>query len=652
MSTTNNEFGRRMRSMGFTALPISLPFDAQSDFLPLIRALDGLKTDGSLSTAELKAGFTRLDPGVREDGLMDEGVASKAALLIATAFKISKDVNIDRKSPLEVAQAYADSQGINYAGATNPYAIGPTRVLDNVNVPVARHTAPGSDKFLDSIAKIQEFFGKTIADGKYKKGTNLFFANSSKEFADHFFKLHPDQVGQISQQEIEDSVGFNGPKPNGTRDLVINLEAIQRKGDVSYFGGSLLEETVAHEYAHSIQKIMSPDWGNDGDPDTEAYKAVVEADPQVSVYSDKNISEHFAENFARFVISGQATDEFKEYLKARGIEQPNIDNVFHPMMRENVEAELNAVVNSDDSPVTFQIEIGGPTKSRQDVMRMLTSGQAPSEAIVNSRSMQLKLIAKDPSQFGGARELGRGNGSLTIDSQGKLSVSGDLLSFMASSQGQGIGSAFLKQIAGYISANGGGAINLIAGLDNGPYMWAISGFKFRNDSDRSKYTELSKQLVPFTESWMKAQGLVNNLSREEKQNLYTLGNNTDESESFQSLAPEIRQMLLTYRTLLRRVYLDRGKSDPLRMALEGKWDLTDEDFQNLLAISMSQISDRLEPIAFASIGRKSKAEDGEDLYTGSRKKSSSFGRMLMLLGNGWSGRLDIPAMPRPKTEGN
>lgn len=625
--------------------------------------LDGIKTaieslvmEQKLTPQELIKGMRKLDPTSQrtlQNSLGSTFGPNITAEKLAAAFYISEVLDREQKTPAQIAKDYLDSNGIKYVkNDPNNFVGSKPAVFDEITIPLSRHNTEDLSYAASGVEKLSDFFGRTIADSKYLKGTKVSFANSPEEFADRFFSLHPDQVGKISPEEImSGTVGFNveSGDASGQRKLVLNFEALKSKRQTSYFGGNAMEETVAHEYAHSIEKSMSPNWGQDNDPATEEYRSIFESDPDVSPYSSKNISEHFAESFAKYVVSDQATPEFIEYLKKRGIEKPDVSKMLHPMMRDDVKQKLNALVNaSEESPVIFKVGLSSPSNSEQDILNSIRVRGASNADLSNRRSMSIELIPKDPSMLPpGETNVGSGRGSLTVDSQGKLQVSGDLLSFADNTQGQGLGAGFLKEISKFIAMNGGGRITMNAGLSNGRYMWAISGFKFDRLSDVRDYVDLARSVLPFFETWRKNQGKLNGLTEDQKYGFYISLADAVKYNRLQKIEeisdPDLKAIAMQMYTGNGR-FSTRDKSlEFMKAGLENNWDLSEEDYQTLIALASSTPSLDIMPIQFANIGRKGKADTAIDFDRRTKKRSSSFGRIFMLAREAmWSGYLDIP----------
>jgi hypothetical protein len=77
--------------------------------------------------------------------------------------------------------------------------------------------------------------------------------------------------------------------------------------------GSYFSHTAAHEIGHLVAYDI---WPNDDQMDNE-YRQYRKQ--QVSLYGKESAHEHFAEAFAKYVLTGKATPEFLDLLRSRGL---------------------------------------------------------------------------------------------------------------------------------------------------------------------------------------------------------------------------------------------------------------------------------------------------------------------------------------------
>lgn len=87
-----------------------------------------------------------------------------------------------------------------------------------------------------------------------------------------------------------------------------------------------LRHTVIHEYAHVM---MYKYWGTGGSAargeeelgrDYSKFGIQIKSGrTKVSKYGAKNVAEHFAEAYARYVITGEASPEFRDLLRSKGL---------------------------------------------------------------------------------------------------------------------------------------------------------------------------------------------------------------------------------------------------------------------------------------------------------------------------------------------
>lgn len=87
-----------------------------------------------------------------------------------------------------------------------------------------------------------------------------------------------------------------------------------------------LRHTVIHEYAHVV---MYKYWGSNVAGDRGEEELIKDYNrfairiksgrTKISRYGSKNIAEHFAEAFARYVATGEASPEFRDLLRSKGL---------------------------------------------------------------------------------------------------------------------------------------------------------------------------------------------------------------------------------------------------------------------------------------------------------------------------------------------
>lgn len=87
-----------------------------------------------------------------------------------------------------------------------------------------------------------------------------------------------------------------------------------------------LRHTVIHEYAHVV---MYKYWGGDTAGDRGEQELIRDYNrfaikiksgrTKISRYGSKNTAEHFAEAFARYVATGDASPEFRDLLRSKGL---------------------------------------------------------------------------------------------------------------------------------------------------------------------------------------------------------------------------------------------------------------------------------------------------------------------------------------------
>lgn len=540
------------------------------------------------------------------------------------------------------------------------------RLISKITLPETMvETSENLEMVNDGLERLTGFFkGKSLPSNL--KNTEIIFTKDGKETAELFYKLHPNaDKDRYSPERIEQSLGFNAASdpnaPDGDRTVVINPEAIQNIGSrTDNFGATPAEATLVHEYAHGLKKSISNNWGADGDEATEAYRPIWDNEKDISEYANESIQEHFAENFARYVLTGEASDAFKEYLdETAGIRELNTRDFTHPTMgpSEELEQQLNQVLNSNpDSPVSFSLNITNPSYSVEDIEEILQRGDTPTRS--NSRGVVIEVVPKDGSATGTIRTtFNFVPASATSDGKAKFNIDAALFELPKALQAQGIADGVVLGMGEYVTALGGGRVLFTAGLGNGPYAWAMKNSLFSSSYDIDKYRSIAKRYLPLAEWWSNNQDSFSSLTDYEKtlavNSIYGNRLTPEESASFpDGILDKVIEysMMVNSRASSGELEVEDGYRF-LAAALQNGWNLSVRDIRSLLNV-IAKPNEEIVPKDFAQIGRDSKVEEAPSLGFGSliwdiaRKGGkiipSSLGRIIMMTGGGWSGYMDLP----------
>lgn len=385
---------------------------------------------------------------------------------------------------------------------------------------------------------------------------------------------------------------------------------------------TLLEETIYHEFAHTLHNTMGFDWGLKGalklNPKSKEYSKIYR-DQYITKYGQSDYQEHFAETFAKLLSTGEATPEFLDFLEKQvGIKPFSIDGPISGVMR-NSKSFTDAYVGKIQQSLgpDYVVSIKPPRVSLEDSDFDLTD---PADA-------KLAYSLGQEVDFHGAIETPDGKLVGTFHRIIKLGggveprneVYHSTFSIQPEYQGQGIGTKFLNASEEFYRENSIPRIKLTAGLDNGPYAWAVSGFDFASNRDRlkatsylGKYGEIAKLLLP---RGSEIEKLADANYADQMKELDSILNSLD-------IPPGMNR---------------REVRDMLAQWAQNGWTLTEEDINDML--EKSKMPDLL-PIDIAMIGRRSKRATPTPSLLG--VKPSSFGRWLFMEKIGsWDGVKDL-----------
>ena len=593
---------------------------------------------------------------------------SKNVRLISTLKSMSES-DVVRRNPTDPAKAAREmTTHVTFAGLGGSI---PSRLFARVDVPFEMVETRENLEELDSaFLRLEHFYSDKIIAPNTESNpdwqdstTRLYVARSGEETAELFRRLHPEADSEkYNEERTKKLLGFNVSTEKdpelaqvADRVLVVNPESLAVRGNsMENFGATPFEATVIHEYAHSLQKNISPNWGSDNDAATQAYKDIWDSDKGISNYANTEIREHFAENFARYVIKGEATTEFKEYLeKYAGIKPFNIDEFAHPTMgtSENLEGQLSQLLNSvPDSPVSFEFNISDPSRTIEDIQRQVANGEIPPKN--NRREVSITLNAGDA-------RVGNINTTFSIDKDGKLTVHAALFKIDAPElQGLGIADKVVMSIGGYVESIGGGDVVFGAGLDNGPYAWAMKNALFRDNSyDVPKHQGVVRRYLPLAEWWSENWQTFASLDDEQKIEVSkVMVGQMDASKIPTDAAAVAQDYIQQAREAYNRREIEFEDAETfLLAALQGGWTLSPADIDDMRRL-LTTPDFELTPKSFAQIGRDSRGGEskakrvislgfGTRIWINQRKGKeipvSSLGRVIMMTGGGWTGIMPI-----------
>lgn len=109
-------------------------------------------------------------------------------------------------------------------------------------------------------------------------------------------------VNRVRKKELED--------PKGKKPFVENESWMATNVDTK---GGYFEYAAAHELGHVVAYGV---WPTDQEMNQEYAKLRKE---QVSIYGKESAHEHFAESFAKYILTGKATPEFLDLLRSKNL---------------------------------------------------------------------------------------------------------------------------------------------------------------------------------------------------------------------------------------------------------------------------------------------------------------------------------------------
>lgn len=392
-----------------------------------------------------------------------------------------------------------------------------------------------------------------------------------------------------------------GPATRQISSVILINHEVASKSDAEFGGKDAITETVLHEYAHTVHRSISPLWGDERGGDLDERYAEVKAQ-KISSYGDNNYQEHFAESYAKYLYTGEASEEFKRFLKdALGIREFDLEAAYPKILREeNFKNDfINYLQNNADlQGYSFRLRTNGQiTGDDSELMARVASNQQQGQSF-DATTVEITgdVVAPDGSLAGTIVR------KLTRDSNGTLSVYHSYFKLLESHQGKGLGRAVVETSFDFYRTLGVSRVDVTAALDNGPYMWALMDFNFTRNDQRLKHHTFTKNTYAALKAY------------------------ADKEQEYNSMeVDDIARDIAQSRTDVG--HIDTIKNLLSRMRANG-WIIDNNLLNELMFVSNLDISN-LRPKLIATIGRANKRS--------SNKESSSVGRYIMMAIGGWDG---------------
>jgi hypothetical protein len=355
------------------------------------------------------------------------------------------------------------------------------------------------------------------------KKISLVISATQKDFEAEYFKvsgterdLSRTQGANIARRAdgtaITRSDDLGGTMTNKTSVILINHEFSLAQG--GEFGGeNSIAETVLHEYGHSVHRSISIAWGDPKSPDNSSYDAL--RAQKISDYGSNNDQEHFAETFAKYIFTGEATPEFKSFLEEQvGIKKFDLDAAFPAFLRGNaVRDQFVQKMSSTDLGVYTPV-VG----TYSNPYRNYSEGELAAEAqsiIDTGNYPRVSISLEGTVQDSAGRSAGLFQRSINRNPDGKVWVYHKYFKMFTDAQGDGFGTKFINASFDLYREWGAEYVDVNAALDNGPYMWGIMGFDFTSESDRRIRVELARDYLNVLNEYSTNEQELNGLSSQE-----------------------------------------------------------------------------------------------------------------------------------------
>lgn len=540
----------------------------------------------------------------------------------------------------------AAANGVSYERKRNSSA----SPISKINIPISVNEDGSFDPAVD-VAKYKNSLDKLFKDNIYSFSDQNVELSISKD-RDSFLESYKNSTSDSVDEDnvLNNTLGISYRTSDGKSKLVLNDDLLSSDEAQSSFGGSPVEETIAHELGHVVHRGISLDWEKEGSESSRGYKDIFEGE-DINEYSSRSYAEHFGENFSRYLVTGEASDEFKDYLKknANFIKIDVDDYPYGALFTDdldNMVSGLQQAINAQGDELVFRLSATTPNLSKNQYAQRVASDPSILTNLPNNYR-QVEVTVSDSN----GRNVGGGNASISYNPKtGKPIIGADLLKLDESIQGSGYGTTLFGGLAQMLERNGGGQIRVQAALTNGPYTWALQGFDFQYDQDRRHYQNFTKDtLGPVLSFFQERNELFkqSGLSSEEKlKALQDLNRGGDSArigragsimdEVYRSLESEgvAEEVISDLRMLANR---DSNSQKFMAAYFLNNWNMDNDTLSEINNIITADFKS-LEPHSFANIGRSGSNSSWNKPFN----KSSSIGRFIMLVGNSsWYGVRNI-----------